>query len=233
VTIFVGQKESGLSAELKRDGFSVRSGLESSMSITEVAQRLGSIIDVQTLLPSSGIPTVQSLRPRDMGEVGRNQYSGHYGFGTFPVHTDLAHWALPPLYLLLRSVVGADDVFTHVLPWEPIVGLVGAATLRTAVFASRKRKIGCSGLVRAMSHHEGSTVLRWDPIFLTPVNQQAHALASTMLSPAWNKETVKILLHRPGDTIIIDNWRMLHGRGRVSPDSKARHIDRVYLSKVF
>lgn len=148
-------------AELERDGFSLRRSLAPRISTIEVAQALGTVIDVEGLLPSSGIPTVQSLRPRKTSDVGPNQYSGHYGLGTFPVHTDLAHWALPPRYLLLRCVVGSDDVFAHVLPWTPIVGMVGAATLRKVVFAARRRRIGYSGLVRAMSHRDGSEILRW------------------------------------------------------------------------
>jgi len=41
------------------------------------------------------------------------------------------------------------------------------------------------------------------------------------------------LLHEPGDTILIDNWQMLHGRSQVSAESTIRHIERVYLSEVF
>lgn len=223
---------SGLLAELERDGFSLRRGLAPRLSTIKVAEGLGSVIDVAAMLPSSGIPTVQSLKPKNMSEVGRNQYSGHYGLGIFPLHTDLAHWAFPPHYFLLRCIVGSDDVFTHVLPWTPIVDSVGTAVLRKAVFAARRRRIGYSGLVRAMSHHDGTAVLRWDPIFLTPLNQHAQVLASTMLDSVWDSKVVRILLNQPGDTLIIDNWRMLHGRGVVMPRSTARHIDRVYLSEV-
>jgi hypothetical protein len=83
-----------------------------------------------------------------------------------------------------------------------------------------------------MSYHDGCALFRWDPIFLTPLNQHAHGLSSAMLDLAWKKELVKILLCQPGDTLIIDNWRMLHGRGEVLPQSTTRRIDRVYLSEV-
>jgi L-asparagine oxygenase len=199
----------------------------------EVAHALGTVVNVGGLLPSSGIPTVQCLRPRNTTEVKQNQYSGHYGLSTFPLHTDLAHWALPPPYLLLRCVVGSNDVFTHVLSWTRIVDLVGTAALRKAVFMARSRQIGCSGLVRAMSHHHQTEVLRWDPIFLRPLNQHARALASVMLDPTWNGAAIKILLHQPGDMVLIDNWRMLHGRSQVLAHSTVRRIERVYLSEVF
>jgi L-asparagine oxygenase len=216
-------------AEVAQCGFSLRRALAPRLPTIEVAQALGIVINVEALLSSRSIPTVQSLRPRTRSEVGHNQYSGHYGLGTFPLHTDLAHWALPPRYFLLRCVVGSNDVCTHILPWAPIVDMVGAPELRKAVFAARKRRIGYSGLVRAMSHHDGTAVLRWDPIFLTPLNQYAKVLASTMRGSAWNDEVAEVVLNQPGDTLVIDNWRMLHGRGEVLPHSTARHIERVYL----
>jgi len=222
-----------LLAELKRYGFHLCRALAPRMSTIEIAQGLGAVISVKRLLPSSGVPTVQCLRPRHTSEVGRNQYSGYYGLGAFPLHTDLAHWALPPHYFLLRCVAGSNDVFTHVLAWTPILELVGAAALRKAVFGARRRRIGYSGLVRAMSHHDSTVVLRWDPIFLKPLNQHAQVLTNAMRDTAWSKAAVKILLNQPGDTLIVDNWRMLHGRGEVMPHSTGRHIERVYLSEVF
>lgn len=223
----------GFIPELVHSGFSLRLELAPAMTTIEVAQTLGNVLEIGQLLPSSGIPTVQSLRPRMINEVGRNQYSGNFGLGVFPLHSDLAHWAVPPHYLLLRCVVGSSDVFTHILSWVPIVTLLGAPALRKAVFSARKRRIGFSGLVRAMSNHDSAEVFRWDAMFLTPLNHHAKVLASVMLDSKWNSQVGKILLSRPGDTLVIDNWRMLHGRGEVMLNGTARQIDRVYLSEVF
>jgi alpha-ketoglutarate-dependent taurine dioxygenase len=226
-------QKSDVLANLERDGFSLHRGFAPHLSTSEVGHALGSVVSLEELLPVSGIPTVQSLKPKNTNQVRPNRYSRHYGLGTFPLHTDLAHWALPPRYLLLRCVVGCNDVFTHVLPWTPIVELVGRTTLQKAVLSARKRRIGFSSLVRAMSRHHQAEVLRWDPIFLRPLNQHARALASVMLDPIWNTTAVKILLLQPGDTLVLDNWRMLHGRSQVSAQSTARNIERVYLSEVF
>jgi hypothetical protein len=218
--------------EIDRDGFCLCRGLAPQMSTIETAHALGTVVNVEQLLPSSGIPTVQTLRPRIKGEGGRNQYSGHFGLGVFPLHTDLAHWAVPPHYFLLRCVAGSNDVLTRVLSWTPIVESVGAAVLRKAVFAARKKRIGCSGLVRAMSQHEDKVVFRWDPIFIKPLTEQALLLADVLHDSVWNERASTFLLERPGDTLIVDNWRMLHGRGEVLPESTGRRIERVYLSEV-
>jgi hypothetical protein len=107
------------------------------------------------------------------------------------------------------------------------------AALQKALFAARKRRVGCSGLVRAMSYYDRREVLRWDPIFLEPLNKPAKGLVLAMLDSAWNAEVLKVLLRKSGDTLVIDNWTMLRGRGEGSAQSTARRIDRVYLAEVF
>ena len=44
---------------------------------------------------------------------------------------------------------------------------------------------------------------------------------------------VQVALETPGDTILIDNWRMLHGRAPVQPEACERLIERVFLSDLF
>ncbi len=215
---------------LQRDGFVFQKKLLAHIPTLEVARRLGSVLDVD---PSIRIPTVQSLNPRSISEATRNQYSGNYGLDLFPLHTDLAHWAIPPRYILLRCLVGTEDVFTNLLPASYIVGIVGSTTLQRAVLRTRRHRFACSGLVRAMSRHHNEEIFRWDPIFLQPLNGRAEALKRVMLDPEWNDATIKILLRDPGDILLIDNWRMLHGRSQVPSRSANRHIERVYLSEVF
>jgi hypothetical protein len=91
-------------AALERDGYVVEEKFCSDLPTLEVAQSLGRIVNIPDLLPCGRIPTVQSIRPREKSQVGDNQYSGHYGLNAFPLHTDLAHWILPPRYFLLRCL---------------------------------------------------------------------------------------------------------------------------------
>jgi L-asparagine oxygenase len=189
---------------VERDGYALLSNLRPQMATEEVACSLGRIVRIPDLLPSSGIPTVQLIRPREKSEVGDNQYSGHYGLNAFPLHTDLAHWILPPRYLLLRCLVGTDDVFTNLLDSAHVVRAVGVASLQKAVFRIRRHRIGSSGLVRAVSLHNGEQLFRWDPIFLLPLNHHAQVLNRAMLDPAREDAMTRIRLQHPGDTLLID-----------------------------
>jgi len=80
----------------------------------------------------------QSLRPRRLEEAPRNIYSGNYGLSEFPLHTDLAHWYVPPRYLALRCVVGASNVDTLLLDGRLIEKAIGRSTLRRTLAQPRR-----------------------------------------------------------------------------------------------
>ena len=89
------------------------------MATAEAAARFG----VPLTLP--GFDTVQTLRPIEKDVSPPNTYSGNYGTDEFPLHTDMAHWAVPPRYLLLRCVIGAASVATRLLDGRQLVATIG------------------------------------------------------------------------------------------------------------
>jgi L-asparagine oxygenase len=220
-------------ADLRQEGFGLCQRLSPEVTTLDLGLSLGAAVDIPKLLPGRGIPQIQTLMPRHIGEVGPNQYSGNYGMAEFPLHTDLAHWALPPRYFILRCIIGTKDVFTHILPWSHIVSVVGLSTLRRAVFTVRKQRVGYSGLLRAMSTQKGFDLFRWDPIFLRPVNAAAHRVKEIISTHEWRDSIRRVLMENPGDTIVVDNWRTVHGRASVPLNGAVRRVERVYLSEMF
>ena len=220
-------------AELERSGYALLRALLPEMRSLELAESIGQVVDISRILPRSGLRSVQSLRPTDTNQVGTNQSSGVFGYGRFPLHSDLAHWAVPPRYFFLRCVVGSEDVLTQVLPCQHIVEMLGGAYLERALFVARRKRFGTSGLVRGLSEFDGNMILRWDPVFLKPLNRNAEVFSAVMSEFDWNEQVSEILLGRPGDTLIVDNWRTLHGRSEVSPKSTSRCVERIYFSEVF
>jgi len=221
-----------MTEDLRCNGFALMNAFLPEATTMDVASALGKVLDIQGLLPSSRIPTVQSLRPREASAVRDNQYSGVHGLGAFPLHTDLAHWAIPPRYFVLRCIVPAENVGTLVLPWSAVIPELGSIDMRKAVFTARKKRAGCSGLVRALSRHAGTDIRRWDSIFLRPLNQPAHALDHLLREERWTRAAKRIPLRQAGDTILVDNWRILHGRDRVPVESTGRLLERAYLSEL-
>lgn len=84
-----------VTGELKQHGYA-KFSCEDHTDTETVARCLGDVLS----LP--GLPTVQKLTPHPESKKSLATYSGNFGMGDFPMHTDLAHWATPPRYLLLR-----------------------------------------------------------------------------------------------------------------------------------
>jgi L-asparagine oxygenase len=71
-------------------------------------------------------------------------YSGIYGLGCFPFHTDLAHWRVPPHYLLLRCMTGYSDVPTLLVDGQALIDAVTLDVLIRAIFMPRRPRNGAN-----------------------------------------------------------------------------------------
>ena len=81
---------------LAKNGF-VRFRSDSSIiSTLDIASAIGDISSV------SGVKPVQTLMPRLEENSEKSSYSGNFGYSEFPLHTDMAHWYLPPRFFILR-----------------------------------------------------------------------------------------------------------------------------------
>ena len=100
------KRPSDITTALNLYGFVIISGHLPELSGLPAFSELGKVVK----LP--GVAEVQVLTPRHEATTSPNTYSGNFGIHAFPLHTDLAHWFLPPRYLALRCVVG-------VLRWTP------------------------------------------------------------------------------------------------------------------
>lgn len=215
---------------VRHEGFAFSRGLEVGTPLSLLGERLGRVLNVPSHLPGTGIGPVQTIRPRVQEPALTNQYSGTFGLGEFPLHTDLAHWALPPRYLLLRCQVGADAVSTLVLPFAEVTGSSGIDWSRALVRPRRRQ--GGSSLLRICFLVNDRPAYRWDPLFLRPANATAHEAAEVLEGEATRAKAAHFVLEREGDMLLLDNWQVLHGRSRVPDGSLGRVIERVYIEEL-
>jgi len=189
--------------------------------------RLGKL----TTIP--GIEPVQHLRPKENTTAGPNTYSGNFGLREFPLHTDLAHWYVPPRYLVLRCVVGSENVKTRICDSRELYDRFPYELLHGTLVRPRRPLAGERSALRLLTRTNGDLRFRWDSTFIAAADSVSARTIEGIHAFLCHEATCQnIGLTNPGDTLILDNWRMLHGRTSVGPTDAYRHLERVYLSEI-
>jgi L-asparagine oxygenase len=210
--------------EVSRNGYVFLPAFARDHSGQEAAALLGAPVTFQTgLVVHRLVPTVQE-------HSTPNTYSGIYGHGQFPLHTDRANWQHPTRYFMLRCIVGFETVPTFLVDGKDIAEEVGANILTRALVQSRRPMAGSLPLMRLFTPQEGEHgMLRWDDLFIRAASNAGSLGMNMFRECIASVEPKKITLAHPADTLIVDNWRMLHGRSTVSANSQGRIIERAYL----
>lgn len=181
-----------------------------------------------------GLNTVQQLVPRELMESPPNTYSGTFGMAEFPLHTDLAHWAVPPRFLALRCIHGSGSVPTRLFDGGLLLKRFRPEVLRALLVQPRRPMRNGKQLLQLLERVESTDLLRlrWDGVYLKPATSQSAVRFAEVKSFLERAKPSEILLLDRGDTLIVDNWRCLHGRAPVAETSGARHVDRAYLRSI-
>jgi L-asparagine oxygenase len=210
--------------EVHARGFAIRAACAPDLADDALAHEVGVPIAL-----SSGRP-VHLLTPAPKEQRPPNSYSGIYGLGAFPLHTDFAHYRVPPRYFMLRCSAPDDGVGTILVDSADVIASVGASLLSRAVVQPRRPRKGVRPLLRLLD--PALHLFRWDSEFIRPASAAA-AEAFLAVSNALEQQRVtEFRLGQLGDLVVIDNWRMLHGRTAVPPSSHGRRIARVYLESL-
>ncbi|WP_292995641.1 TauD/TfdA family dioxygenase [Nitrosomonas sp.] len=211
-----------------RDGYAFIAEFHVEHEALEAFESIGKIDVLE------GFASVQSLTPKSETSATPNTYSGNYGLGEFPFHTDLAHWSLPPRYVVLRCEVGASSVSTRVLDGACVIDSLGEEFLyRSLVTPRRPTQYGYQ-LLRVFDkpNQDDGSLLRWDSLYLRAANKAAVKAIDQIAQLIACSTPLEFLLRSRGDTLIVDNWRMLHGRSSIGADSISRNVQRAYLSEL-
>lgn len=213
--------------EINKSGFVLLKTFHPDSNLAEIADRLGTAWDgAQDKEP-------HLLTPSEQSASTPNTYSGNYGLRGFPLHTDLAHWRKPPRYLVLRCKVAAPNVATMLLDGQTIIEKCGKSVLSRALVQPRRPLQGAIPLLRLYQQAAGDLgMLRWDQMFIKPSSKNGTSGFNQVREAIARERATPIYLDEPGDTLIIDNWRMLHGRSPVPKGSEGRVIERMYLEEL-
>jgi hypothetical protein len=186
------------------------SSVDMVADLAQLASQLG------TLAPSRrNGPIIDILQPTTSDSANPKSLSSKFGLCEFPFHTDTAYWNVPSRYIALRCMdPGVSNVTTRLVP---------SSGLNLSDQVLRNLQAGVFHVLNGRNSFYTSVMsdcfnLRFDPGCMSPTSSIAHegwdALSDSLataipISIDWEQ----------GRLLVIDNWRVLHGRAALPEDS--------------
>lgn len=212
-------------ATLAHAGWCLFRDAENNANLLSVASEFG------TPVTQKGCQIIGTLKPHFATTARPNSTSSIYGLGAFPLHTDMAHWPLPPRYLVMRAKVASCDVPTLLVDHlklefnEKYRALLPRASWKVL-------KVNEPFLCSMFFEHKGVRGIRWDVSTMSPNGKIATEINAEILRTLQNlmeTSSTSIYWNSPDDILVIDNWRMLHARPPVPEHALARTLERILL----
>jgi L-asparagine oxygenase len=127
---------------------------------------------------------------------------------------------------------GHADIPTLLIDAAALVEKITANVLSRAVVKPRRPRGGTVPLFRLYEAIGNRYRLRWDQTFLQPASRIGEIAFQRVIECLAQTKPQCIPLTSPGDTILIDNWRILHARSPIPPGREDRKIERIYLESL-
>lgn len=213
-------------SELKRSGYFFSASFfldeldDLSMALLMVSTKLG------TLSKGRNGSTVEVLTPKNTDEAHQNSLSEQYAKEELPFHVDMAHHQLPSRYLVFACACADGEVApTFLLDFSDLeIALGETISFETGVFLVKNGKHSFYANIK----QPGAPFLRWDPGCMHPQDPIAASVAGK-LSRLSHLSAAKTIDWSTGALLVVDNWRMLHARGKVSTDHGKRTLLRTTI----
>ena len=192
-------------------------------AVVSELSRLGDLLGMRATGRAGALEEV--IRPQAVDDAHPRSLSARYGLGTLPLHIELCHRPHPCRYLLLGCVdPGSPSTATMLLDWQ------------TIAFSSDDLNLleDAPVLVRTGRHSFYSTILppnraflRYDPGCIEAVNERGQG-ALRLVEHRLATGSPEIHRWRRGEILVIDNWRVLHGRW-LSEEGSGRRLARILI----
>ena len=191
-------------------------GDDPERSLLALAGTLGEVVPSR---PRSDL--IDRLRPARAESARLPSLSRRYGTGAFPLHTDTAHWPTPARYILVVCLHPGRLRRGTLLVQFPSLQFnrQEEVVLRSGVFLVRNARASWYSTVLSSER----PYVRFDPGCMVPATADGHEASRILQERIAASFPTRIDWTR-GKLVILDNWRLLHGREAAEGDE-----DRVLL----
>ena len=171
---------------------------------------------------------VDRLVPKENN--GRPSLSQTYGLGRFPFHTDMAYARRPPRYvcLLSREPNSVSTLLLDTANWQ--LSSAEQTLLQNEVWSVDNGRIRFLTSVLRPSILKTGYTIRYDSACMRPALSGGGRGAEALLIDLIKSGTFRCIVWNRARLVIIDNWRMLHGRDAIPSSYTTRCIERISIS---
>ena len=170
---------------------------------------------------------VERLESMEADKARAPSLSAHYGHGEFPYHVDTAHLPTPCRYIVLGCGSATEGTAPTLIQSvaEMEFSPEEMRSLHTGVFLVRN---GCRSFYGSVLN-DRRRFFRWDPGCMLAKDKYAR-VAQTAIER--ELEALDPIVHewKSGSILVMDNWRVLHGRGDCCREEARRVILRSSVS---
>jgi hypothetical protein len=163
-----------------------------------------------------GGAVLERIVPRSRSTAHSESQSAKFGFEAIPLHVELSHRTTPCRYVVLGCLdAGLHACETTLLDWRTLA-LTTTETLQLKGAALLVRNGRQSFYTTAMPADGG--YLRYDEGCIGAIDERGHS-ALDIVRKHLSASVPVVHEWERGHILVIDNWRMLHGRKAAHPES--------------
>lgn len=214
------------SRELSERGWTLtEADATDEQAFSEHLRKLAALFGVP-VTTHKGDETISVLRPTEADEARPNSLSASYSTGSFPLHVDTAHWIVPCRYILLGCVhPGEGNRRTLLLD---AAGLPHSEEERQLLSSTPLRVVNGRRSFFSTIWKQGRSFVRYDPGCMRAATADGARALAAFAAGSWPDHVAEVSW-RKGNVLIIDNWRVLHGRSHSNVLDPHRTLMRVYV----
>lgn len=204
--------------------YAYQSGLSGTEALAVEVASLAS--DLGDIVPGRDRQRVEYIVPQEADSAHAGSLSSQFGLEALPLHTDTAHWPVPCRYLVMACAEPGPSPTPTILLDSHAVQIAASevAACTSAVFLIRNGRRSFYGSIMERDR----PFVRFDLGCMEAVSADCIA-ASDPFSLRRNAERIYRYEWTRGDVLVIDNWRVLHGRGIAGRTARGRLLMRAMV----
>jgi len=174
----------------------------------------------------SGGRLCDTLSPTEADAARPRSLSKTHAIGEFPLHNDTAHWLMPCRYVLLACVSpGSASRPTLLMDARrlPLSKYQSSVLHSTPLRVTNGRNSFFSTILSKVR-----PCVRFDPGCMTATTPDGVKALGVLAKEKW-PDYIETVQWKTGAVLVMDNWRMLHGRGHADSPDADRKLLRISI----